>query len=54
MQNLKARVASLETSSSKFTVIAAEVDALKKAMTTMQEKANGGVRTAALKQYSTR
>lgn len=51
---LKARVASLETSNSKLTVIAAEMDALKKAMTTMQEKANGSVRTAALKQYSTR
>ena len=51
---LKARVASLETSNSKLTMIAAEMDALKKAVTTMQQQANGGVRTAALKQYSTR
>jgi len=47
---LKARVASLEMADSKLTVIAAEMEALKKAVTTMQEKENGGVRTAALKQ----
>jgi hypothetical protein len=48
--DLKARVASLEMANSKLTVIAAEMEALKKAVTTMQEKENGGVRTAALKQ----
>jgi hypothetical protein len=35
---------------SKLTVIAAEMEALKKAVTTMQVKENGGVRTAVLKQ----
>jgi hypothetical protein len=35
-------------------MIAAEMEALKKAVTMMQEKENGSVRTAALKQYSIR
>ena len=47
---LKVKVASLEMADSKLTVITAEMEALKKAVTTMQEKENGGVRTAALNQ----
>jgi len=51
---LKARVAYLETSNSKLTMIAAEMEALKKAVTMMQKKENGSVRTAALEKYSIR
>lgn len=47
---LQAELASLKASNDKLAAIAAKVEALEKAVSTVQERENGGVRTAALTQ----
>lgn len=47
---MKARVAELEAENRRIAAMAADMEALKKTLTTIQEKENGGVRTVAFQQ----
>jgi hypothetical protein len=50
VRDQNAKISALQTANSKLVVMAAEMEALKKAVVTMQEKENAGVREVALQQ----